>query len=355
MNKDDRPIQGPRISGTRGSKAEAMAKAIATRRAQADAARTAARQGEGGTGVQESNADIDLVDWYNPPSLEEEAAEEVGEPPTEPGETALPRRNEGPGRVVAVISGKAGTGKSTIAANLAAAAAKQGLTTAVVDLNLQFGDQALMFNCGSTPSMVDVLANIDALTAEFLLDCMHRGPDLRVLSAPPSPELADLVEASHLQVILGILRVVFDIIVLDTTSHLSDITLEAMESADSLLVVTTPYLPSVKDTKLLLKTLSDLGVPARKLTAVLNRVEPGIKMGLDVLEANLKFPITLELPNVPVALTESVTDGIPLVLQKPGADWSQRIASLAATLASPAAAAGEARRPKRGFLGLSRG
>jgi MinD-like ATPase involved in chromosome partitioning or flagellar assembly len=354
MTKGDGPAQGPRISGTRGSKAEAMAKAIATRRAQADAARAAAMQQQGRTGTEEADTDLDLVDWYNPPSLEEEAAEEVGEPPQEPGEVILPRRNEGPGRVVAVISGKAGTGKSTIASNLAAAAAKQGLTTAVIDLNLQFGDQALMFNCGSTPSLVDVLANIDALTPDFLLDCMHRGPDLRVLSAPPSPELADLVEASHLQVILGLLRVMFDVIVLDTTSHLSDITLEAMESADSLLVVTTPFLPSVKDTKLLLKTLSDLGVPARKLTALLNRVEPGIKMGLDVLEANLKFPVSLELPNVPVALTESVTDGIPLVLQKPGHEWSQRVAGLAAAIMRPAGV-GEARRPRRGFLGLSRG
>src|SRR5207302_562524 len=84
------------ISGTRGSKAEAMAKAIATRRAQADAARATAMQEQGRTATEEADTDLDLVDWYNPPSLEEEAAEEVGEPPQEPGEVILPRRNEGP-------------------------------------------------------------------------------------------------------------------------------------------------------------------------------------------------------------------------------------------------------------------
>ncbi|MDP9325422.1 MAG: P-loop NTPase [Candidatus Dormibacteraeota bacterium] len=331
-----------------GEKAEAMAKAIAERRAQA-APKGMPQAPEAPPATP--NEDLDLVDWYNPPTLaEEEEEDEVAiEGPAVP---SLPRRREGPGRVVAVLSGKPGTGKSTIAANLAAAVAKNhGLTTAVVDLSLQFGDQALMFDCASSPSMVDVLANIDALTGEFLLDCMHRGSDIRILSAPPSPELADLVDASHLQVILSLLRVLFDVIVLDTTSHLSDITLEAMDSSDVLLVVTTPYLPAVKDTKLLLKTLSDLGVPARKLTAVLNRLEPGIKMGLDVLEANLKFPITTELPHVPVALIESVTDGVPHVLQKPGSEWGQRISALAEIAANPTAV-GDGRRPKRGFLGL---
>ena len=250
-----------------------------------------------------------------------------------------------------MLSGKPGTGKSTVAANLAAAVARnQGLTTAIVDLSLQFGDQALMFDAGSSPSLVDVLVNIDALTPDFLLDCMHRGPDLRILSAPPSPELADLVDSRHLQVILDHLRVMFDCIVLDCSSHLTDITLEAMDSAESLLVITTPYLPAVKDTKLLLKTLSDLGVPARKLTAVLNRLEPGIKMGLDVLEANLKFPLTLELPHTPGALIESVTDGVPYVLQKPGSEWGQKITLLAGHLLRPSA--GAERKQRRGFLGL---
>jgi hypothetical protein len=96
----------------------------------------------------------------------------------------------------------------------------------------------------------------------------HRGPGLRILAAPPSPELADLVEAS--------------------------------------------------------------------------------------LEANLKFPISLELPHVPVALIESVTDGVPLVLQKPSSDWGQRISALAGIATDPTGAA-ESRRPKSGFLGLSRG
>jgi pilus assembly protein CpaE len=222
------------------------------------------------------------------------------------------------------------------------------MAVAVVDLSLQFGDQALMFDAGSSPSMVDVLANIDALTPDFVLECMHQAHGLRILGAPPSPELADLVEASHLSLIIQQLRMIFDFVILDTSSHLSDISLEAIDSADALVMVTTPYLAAVKDTKLLLKTMSDLGVPAAKLTAVLNRVEPAIKMGRDVLEANLKFPISLELPHVPGLLVDSVTDGVPLVLGKPNSDWGNRIAELSTLVVDTNAA--KTRKPKRGFL-----
>ena len=47
-------------------------------------------------------------------------------------------------------------------------------------------------------------------------------------------------------------RVLSTVVVLETSSHLSDITRGAMDSSDALLVVTTPYL-AVKDTKLLLQ------------------------------------------------------------------------------------------------------
>jgi pilus assembly protein CpaE len=270
-------------------------------------------------------------------------------------EPALPRSRRGAARVVTVLSGKAGVGKSTVAANLACAIARGNeLSTAVFDLSLQFGDQGLMFDAGPSPSLVDVLANIDALTTDFLLDCMHSGAgNVRILAAPPSPELADLVLPEHFRTVLDELEEVFDVVVIDTTSHLSDITLEAIERSDVLILVTTPYLASVKDTKLLLKVLSDLGVPARKINAIVNRLEPGIKVSLEVLEANLKFPLSLELPHVQNSLIDSVTDGIPLVLSRPGSDWAQRV-NVLADLAIKGGAETARKAARKTFLGLTR-
>jgi pilus assembly protein CpaE len=294
-------------------------------------------------------------EWYEPPAEPEpEPNLEEGATPSVADDVALvPRQRRGPAVVVAVVSGKAGTGKSTLAANLACAIARDHrMAVAVMDLSLQFGDQALMFDAGSSPSVIDVLANIESLTPEFVLECMHQAHGLRILGAPPSPELADMVDANDLNLIINHLKTIFDFVVLDTSSHLSDISLEAIDSADSLILLTTPYLAAVKDTKLLLKTMSDLGIPAAKLNAVLNRVEPAIRMGRDVLEANLKFPISLELPHVAGLLVDSVTDGVPLVLSKRNSEWGNRVAELA-TLVVDASIA-KAQKPKRGFLGRPR-
>src|SRR5258708_10410111 len=290
-------------------------------------------------------------EWYNPPGqspMADSSADD--ETAVEPAEGELiPRQRRGAVDVVAVVSGKPGTGKATVVANLACAIARDHrMAVAVADLSLQCGEQALMSDAGSSPSMVDVLANIDALTPEFVLECMHQAHGLRILGAPPSPELADLVEASPLSLIIQQLRMIFDFVILDSSSHLSDISLEAIDSADALVTATTPYLASVKDTNLLLKPMSDLGVPAAKRTPFLHRVEPAINMGRDVLEANLKFPISLELPHVPGLLVDSVTDGVPLVLGKPNSDWGNRIAELSTLVVDTNTA--KVRKPKRGFL-----
>ena len=248
------------------------------------------------------------------------------------------------------MSGKAGVGKSTVASNLAAAFARDQYAAAVLDFSLQFGDQGLMFDAPPSPSIVDVLANRDVLTPDFVLDCMHRGPlEIRVLTAPPSPELAELVLPQHVRDLVELIQPIFDVIVLDTDSYLGDVTLEVVDVADKIVLVTSPHLASVKNTKLLLKTLGDLGVPASKLVAVLNRVEPGVRMSLEVLEANLRFPLSFELANVPGLLVDSVTDGIPLVMSKPAHEWSQRMDEIAASLLGGTQAEG---RKKKSFLGM---
>jgi pilus assembly protein CpaE len=267
----------------------------------------------------------------------------------------LPRKRSGPARVVSVISGKAGAGKSTVASNLASTMARdRGLAVAVLDLDLQFGDQSLMFDAASTPSILDVLVNADSLTGDFVLECMHQGAGVRIMGAPPSPELADLVTTDHIQAVLAHLKEIFDVVVIDTESHLSDATLAAVDSAGTLVVVTTPYLASVKNTKLLLKTLSDLGIPPSRLTTVLNRLEPALKMPLDVLEANLKFPISIELPHASLALIESVTDGVPLALSKPNSEWGQRMTALSNLILAEDKAEVAPKTGRRGFLGRAR-
>jgi pilus assembly protein CpaE len=247
---------------------------------------------------------------------------------------AAPRRRQGPGRVVVVISGKDGAGKSTVAANLASVVGSDlDLATALVDIDLQFGDQGMMFRTGTHPSLDDVITNMDGLSTEFVLECMHHRPGVSILTAPPTPERGELVNVVQFRAILEILQQRFDCIVLDVCSHFTDITLEAVEAADHLVLLTTGRLPSIKDSKALLRVLHDLGISRERVIAVINRVSE-TKLSAEVIADYISFPISADLPHAAGPLLDALTNSVPLVKHRPKSDFTKGITSLSRILLS---------------------
>ena len=232
------------------------------------------------------------------------------------------------GRVLVLVSGKDGTGKSTVAANLAASLGRDfSRSVALVDLDLQTGDQALMFRLPVYPCIEDLLEDFDGLTPTVLVDSMHKVQALLILTAPPTPERADVFRPLHVRKIISMLATTVDYVVVDVASHLGDITLEAIDCADQLVLLTTARMPSMKDTKRLLRVLGDIGTDANRIIAVLNETS-GVKMSREILERSINFPISVELPSASEALLDAVIDAIPLVLSAPRSEYARAISQL---------------------------
>src|SRR4051794_30266783 len=108
---------------------------------------------------------------------------------------AVPRRERhtGPGRVATVFSPKGGTGKSVTATNLAVALASQlGRRTLLVDLDLQFGDAAIMLGIEPFKTLHDLVSGPGDLDPEKLAGYTTRHPSgIDVLPAPLRPEDAE--------------------------------------------------------------------------------------------------------------------------------------------------------------------
>ena len=114
---------------------------------------------------------------------------------------------------------------------------------ALVDLDLQFGDIGVMLNLDHSRSITDVVES-ETLEPEMLNEIMANGPNgVRVLLAPISPELADLITSDHVRMVMAELRKTFDYVVVDTSCHLADFNLEVIESAQHILVVTALTIP----------------------------------------------------------------------------------------------------------------
>jgi MinD-like ATPase involved in chromosome partitioning or flagellar assembly/DNA-binding NarL/FixJ family response regulator len=238
------------------------------------------------------------------------------------------------GELLVLYGGKGGVGKSVLATNLACALAKEtGAKVALVDLDLQFGDIGVLLNLPMTQSISDVVESIDVADADFISAVMSEGPaGISVLPAATSPELADLVTPEHVQKILGELRRMFDFVVIDTSSHLGDITLAALDMASQLILVTALSIPSVKNAKLALRLFETLSIPSSSITLVLNRCEAHTEFNKESIESHLKFPISIQLPHDPRTVVNSINRGLPFVVSNPEVEASQRVRQLVASL-----------------------
>ena len=286
------------------------------------------------------------------PQPEPEPEPEVDAEPEPPAPAPAPRAALG--ELIVLYGGKGGVGKSVIATNLACALAKEvGARVALVDLDLQFGDLGVLLNLSQTQSIIDVVENIDQADADYITDVMAEGPlGVRVLTTAPSPELADLVTPDHVHRILTTLRTSYDFIVVDTSSHLGDITLSALDMASRILLVTALSIPAVKNAKLALRLFETLNVPPQQITLVLNRCEAHTEFNKESIESHLKFPIAVQLPHDPRTVVNSINRGMPFVVSNPEAEASQRIRQLVSLLLPERVGGGSQPQPQQARRGL---
>jgi len=179
------------------------------------------------------------------------------------------------GQLIVVYSAKGGTGRSVVAANLAAFIARrnQNLRVTLFDLDLQFGDQRILFNLDTRNSFLDLLPVIDELSRDVMDATLVTHPSgVRVLLAPEQLPQADLIDAQSVHSVLSKLRVYDDVIVVDAPTYITDITLTAFEFADHIVTVCTPDVLTIRRTRVALDLFDGLGIPRHLVGLVLNRV-----------------------------------------------------------------------------------
>jgi len=235
--------------------------------------------------------------------------------------------------VIVVFSGKGGVGKSVISINLAATlGVESGSDVALVDLDLQFGDIAVLLGLDPPGTIADVPGH-SGLDAPFLGSLMPEAPGrLRVLCAPLSPELADLVRPEHAAAVLDTLKGAFDHVVVDASQHLDDVSLIALERADRIVLVTDMNIPAIKDAKLAFRLFSTLGIPGDRITLVLNRADAPADITVEQIESNLQWKVAVKIPSDGKLVLRSIQKATPAVLMEPDSEIALSMRELAGTL-----------------------
>ncbi|NJD29823.1 MAG: MinD/ParA family protein [Chloroflexi bacterium] len=251
------------------------------------------------------------------------------------------------GTVVAVFSPKGGVGRTTIAVNLAVAAAALGKRVALVDASFQFGDVGVLLNLNPrNKSIADLAAELQAGEgdAESLQSFMvAHSSGIRVLLAPPTPEQAELVGPTEIKRALVRLRPEADLIVVDCPSSFNEPTLAVLDEADLVLTVLTLEITSVKNMRLFLEVADQLGYPPDKVRLVLNRADSTLGIRVADVEQSIGRKVDHTIVSDGRSVVYALNRGVPFYLSNREAQVSHDIGRLAAALAGPSPAAAVSR------------
>ena len=267
---------------------------------------------------------------------------------------ATQRADAGRGRVITVFSPKGGSGKSVVSTNLAVASALHTSSrTLLIDLDLQFGDAAIMLGLAPANTLHELIGTPATLDAEKLHVYTERhASGVDVLPAPLRPEDAVLITEDAIRALLAVARAAYDVVVIDTAPFFYGPMLATLDETDQLLLVCNPDVPTLKNVRLTLQTLGMLAFPDDRLRVVLNRASSSAGIDRTDVEAALGRGIDVVLPLDP-AVPLAVNRAEPVVLQATPTPFGAAIIDVARSLGGgvEARAPRTSRLPKRFSFG----
>lgn len=227
--------------------------------------------------------------------------------------TATPRR-----RVISVLSPKGGTGKTTVATNLAVGLARRAPNQVLlIDLDVQFGDCAPALGLTPEHSLTQALASstYERSALKVFLTGHHSG--LAVLSPPDDLAEADEIDIDELKRTVGALVEEFPFVIIDTAAGIDSQAVSAMEFSTDFLLVSTTDVPSIRALTRQIEALDHIGFVSQRRTFVLNRANAKVGLSVADVEAAIGLEASFQIPSsrsIPI----STNEGVPAIDRETG-------------------------------------
>lgn len=222
-------------------------------------------------------------------------------------------------RTFAVHSLRGGTGCSTLAVNLGLSLNNLWGRTILLDLTMTAGQVALMLNKNLRRTWADVSrfkeGEVDLDTLSSIISVHESG--LSFIAAPTFPDEGDALRAETLSSIIVQLKERFQYIVADLPHDFSNISLSGLDMADTILLVSTPDMASIRATAAALDAYKKLGYPVEKISPILNATFPRSSLSKEKIESAMGMDFVATFPHVSDQVVEAINLGRPLVFDKP--------------------------------------
>lgn len=231
-------------------------------------------------------------------------------------------------RIIGVISGKGGVGKTTAVANIACALARLGKTVTVIDGNLSTSNLGLAYGLYDTKVTLNQVLRGEAYLPEAMY--MHESG---VWLVPASMDLNEFrgVDIKYLNRAVNQLFGFSDFVILDSAPGVGNEAIGAIAASREVIFVTTPHMPSIVNAVKSYQIAKEVG--GKVLGIVMNRVKgKGYEYFRDDIEKMSKLKVLAEIPEDENVL-KSANSTKPAIMSNPFSPASIAFTKLAAFLA----------------------
>ena len=199
-------------------------------------------------------------------------------------EAAVTRPREGGksgrrGRIIAFLKPCGGMGATTIAVqaahHIAAAGAKGGKPrVCVIDLDLQYGNAAVMLDLAEALTIEEVLEAPERLDGAFLQGILaHHKNGVDVLPAPRDLVSLDALSGELAGRLLSVAAAEYGHVLVDLPQVYNEFTEATLETSDRIVLVTQLTVPAIRQARRQLDHLREQGIEAEAISVLVNRFE----------------------------------------------------------------------------------
>lgn len=218
--------------------------------------------------------------------------------------------------LIGVVGSSGGCGATSVATHLASALAKstpEGRRIILGDLDLQFGSVGAYVGADRSGSFTDLIEAEDRLDEELMKALAPEGGNgFAVLSVPEAIPSSDSISHEAMLRVIERLRTAYEMVVLDFPANWSNWSASVAYSANLLLLVTEPTLPSLRQVKRTSDLFDAIGVPRSKVHVVVNKMERKLFKPIDAsdIERTLDRKILATLPRDSGDLARAQDQGV---------------------------------------------
>lgn len=227
-------------------------------------------------------------------------------------------------RILGIVSGKGGVGKTTIASNLALALSQLGKKVIIIDCNVTTSHLGFSFGFYYYPITLN-----DVLRGEIELNnAMYERWGVSII--PASLKVKDLVgiELERLKDVVRGLDA--DFVILDSAPGLGKEAISAMKASEELLYVALPFINSIADV-IRCKRVADM-IDVKSTGIVLNMVKgAGYELSKEEVEEITGMKVIVSVP-YDNDVERSLALGVPLLKFNENSKASREIFKLAGVL-----------------------